>query len=259
MTLQEVCKKYNYQENTFYKNFKRCQASILKEYNIKIIKEGRGANATYREQILSDNRQETIFKALEPVHQAGLVKSDLNMENFTFITFLGIITTPMLVFRGTKADFLNYIGVTNNDKHLKLLDEAINELSSKMIIHKIQDNTTDEEVLTLSLVRKVEIEMKININMINICKKLAEREHMHDWVPILKVWLGTELLAKKDFYTVTELINMTGINRQMLNKCSRLLQQSNIYISSRAYAGYQRCLGLKTDINNEAFYTVVEK
>jgi hypothetical protein len=259
MTLHEICEKYKYTEATFQKNFKRCQAAILKEYNVRIIKEGRGEKATYREQILSDNRQETIFKALEPTQKTGLIKDDLSMENFTFTTFLGIITTPMLVFRGTRADFLNYIGATNDDKHLELLDKAIDQLVNEMIIHEIQDTTTEEEVLTLSLVRKAEVDMKISISMINICKQLAEQAHMHDWIPILKIWLGTELLSQKEHYTLTDLMNMTGVNKAMLAKCTRLLKQSNIYKTSKAYAGYQKCLGLKAEMNNEAFYKIEEK
>lgn len=259
MTLQEVCEKYHYKEATFKKNFKRCQEAILKEYNVRIVKDGRGENASYREQILSDNREETMFKALEPTQKAGLVKNDLSMENFTFITFLGIITTPMLVFRGTKVDFLKYIGADNNEKNIELLNKAIDELVNDLIIHEIQDRTTNEEVLTLSLVRKAEVDMKININMINICKILAEREHMHDWIPILKVWLGTELLSQKDHYTRAELMEMTGVKKNMLDKCARLLKSSNIYVSTKAYAGYQKCIGNKAEMNNEAFFEIEEK
>ena len=96
--------------------------------------------------------------------------------------------------------------------------------------------------------------MKININMIIICKQLANQYHMRDWIPLLKVWLGTELLSKQEYYKRADLINMTGLKETMIDKCSKILMSCNIYKKSRAYIGYRRCLGIQSDMNVENFY-----
>ena len=256
MTLQQLCEKYDLKESTVKSNFKRSQENILKKTGVKIIKEGRGDNATYRELIATDNRAESMFKALEPIKNTGIIKRDLSMPNFTFTVFLGIITTPMLVFRGTYVDFLNYIEVAITDDNIDGLKKSIQELIEGHVINCITDMTTDENVVTLSLVRSAEVEMKIGIDMIRICKQLSTKYRKRDWIPLLKVQLGTELLSKRDSYTQQELINMTGLSRYQIDEASKILKESNIYTTTRAYKDFQRCLGLKADMNIEGFYKV---
>lgn len=255
MTLEEVAKKYEISPNSLKTNFNRTRDSILKKHNVRIIKEGRGKNAYYREQILSDNRSETIFKALEPLrNDAGVLRTDLNLPNLTFNVFMGVITTPMFVFRGTYKDLSGYLEIGADEKTLGALKDSINELVKMMILNEIIDKTTEDDVITLSLVRKAEIDMKINMNMLNMCKILAEQNHMKSWIPLLKVWLGLEILSQKDSFLQGELIEMTGLKPGMVTKCTKLLEGCNIFMKSRAYAGFKKCIGSTVDMNNEAFY-----
>jgi hypothetical protein len=57
MTLQEFCKKYDYQESTVIKTFPQVQSTILKRYGIQVIKVGRGKKAQYIEKEMSDEDQ----------------------------------------------------------------------------------------------------------------------------------------------------------------------------------------------------------
>lgn len=254
MTIEEVCNKYKVAESSMKTQFKRTQESIFKKYGIRIIKEGRGSKAIYKEQIVSDNRAKNMFEALEPIHETGIIKKDLILPNFTFCVFMGVITTPMLVFRGTYNDFLSYIEVSINEQNIKFLKESIEELIQSHIINCIIDRSGDEEVITMSLVRAAEKDMKIGIDMIRTCKILATKYHKRDWIPLLKVWLGTELLSKNDFYTKQELLNMTGLSRYQLDECGKILKESNIYKTTKAYNGFARCLGLNADMNAKDFY-----
>lgn len=256
MTLQEVCEKYKISETSMKSQFKRTQDSILKKYGIKIIKDGRGAKATYREQIESDNRAENMFQALEPIHDTGIIKNDLTLPNFTFCVFMGVITTPMLVFRGTYGDFLRYVEVAETEQNIQFLKESISSLIQSHILNCIIDNTGEEDVITLSLVRSAEIDMKIGIDMIRTCRMLSVKYHKRDWVPLLKVWLGTELLSEQESYTRKELLTMTGLSKYQLDECSKILKESNIYRTTRAYSGFSKCLGLSADMNVEEFYIV---
>ena len=255
MTLEEVCKKYDVSESSMKTNFNRVQSSILKKKGINIIKEGRGNKVTYREEVISDGREETMFKALEPV-KTGVVKRDLSLSNFTFCVFMGIITTPMLVFRGTHADFLKYIAVPATQENIDKLDKAIDELSNDCILGVMKDTTTKEEVLTLSLIRAAENDMKIGIDMIINCRLLASKHKKKDWIPLLKVWLGTELLSKQGSYTRQDLMNMTGLTKYMIDESTKILKESNIFITSRAYSSFLKCIGMKSDMNNECFYQI---
>lgn len=62
MTLEELCKKYNYASNSVIHGFPRVRDSILKTYGVLIIKEGRGKNAIYREE---DKNKEKQIQELE--------------------------------------------------------------------------------------------------------------------------------------------------------------------------------------------------
>jgi hypothetical protein len=256
MTLKEVCEKYEISENSLQTNFKRTQESLLKKKGVKIIKEGRGKNATYREEIVSDNRAETMFKALEPVRKAGVMKNDLSLSNFTFCVFMGVVTTPMLVFRGTHVDFLKYFEVPVSADAIEKLDRAIDDLTSDGIIGVIRDTSTDDEVLTLSLIRAAENDMKIGIDMLVNCRLLAAKYKKRDWIPIMKVWIGTELLSKQEYYTRDDLIEMTGSSKYLIDECTSILKDSNIFLTSKAYASMRKCLGVTADMNQEEFYTI---
>ena len=45
MTLEEFCQKYNYAESSVLHGFPRIKESIIKQYGIEIIKQGRGKKA----------------------------------------------------------------------------------------------------------------------------------------------------------------------------------------------------------------------
>ena len=57
MTLQELCQKYNYKENSVLHGFPRIKESILKNYGVEIIKQGRGKSAEYIEVDKSKDKQ----------------------------------------------------------------------------------------------------------------------------------------------------------------------------------------------------------
>lgn len=257
MTLEEVCQKYDRKPDTFKNQFNREQKAILNKYGVKIIKEGRGKKATYREDLQSDMRANSIFEANDFSKGAGFIKEDLGLPNFTFNVFMGVITTPMFVFRGTYKDFLGYIGKPQTEQFEMSLKNSINELVNMMILHEIIDTTGDDEVITLSLVRKAETEMKLGIGMAKNCKELADKYSINDWINVAKVWIATDLLSKQNnIYTRQDVITMTGLTPYLVDKVSKALRESNIYKMTKAYAGFQKCLGMQADMNNEAFFEI---
>ena len=258
MTLEEICKKYERKPDTFKNQFNREQKAILNKYGVKIIKEGRGSKATYREEFQSDNRAINIFEANDFSKGPGFMKSDLSLPNFTFNVFMGVITTPMFVFRGTYKELLGYIGKPLGPESEMALKNSIDQLVNMMILHEIIDTTNNgEEVITLSLVRKAEVEMKLGIGMARNCKELADKYNINDWINVAKVWIATDLLSKQNsIYTRHDIINMTGLTPYLVDKVSKALKDSNIYKTTKAYAGFQKCLGTRADMNNEAFYEI---
>ena len=135
MSLNELCEKYNLTESTVLTNFTRTQKSLLKKYGVVVKKVGRGKAAYYEEEhteIISDRRALTMFD--ETHSDIMLNKDSLTLINADFLIFLGVVSTPMAMFRGTPQDFLRYIGVKINSENLEMLEDTLLNLVDRELI-----------------------------------------------------------------------------------------------------------------------------
>ena len=187
MTLQEVSEKYKVSESSLKSSFPRTQAAILKKYGVTIKKEGRGASATYIEEVLDDQRALTMYE--EQTDILFINSEQLSMINWDFHVFLGIITTPMLVFRGSYVDFLKYIQAPVTENNLEELKIALEHLVARDYI-SYQIDKTNPSYFIAALWYQTEKDMEIGIEMVRTCKQLAEAYNKRSWVPLLKTWLG---------------------------------------------------------------------
>lgn len=253
MTILEVAEKYGVSESSLKNAFPRTQASILKKHGVKILKEGRGASAVYREEWMDDQRALTMYQ--ETKDSVMINSEQLSMINWDFQVFLGIITTPMLVFRGSYEDFLKYITVPVNGNNLWELRIALEHLAARDYIH-YQIDKTNSNYFMAALWYQTEKDMEIGIEMVRTCQQLAQAYHKRSWVPLLKTWIGVQLMAKHQPYTMQELAHATGLSEYQIRESSKILKECEIFKTSRAYIDYQRCIGTNVDLNHEAFYNL---
>lgn len=248
MTLEEVCKKYEVSESSVKNMFPRTQKSILKKYGVQIVKEGWGKSASYRELPHNDGRARTMF--LEDKEKLMINQDELSLVNWSFSVFLAIVTTPMLVFRGSNEDFLNYMGLKPSESNVKLLIDSLKDLNKRDIITYIIDKT-DENYFVAALYRKVEKEMNIGIEMVRTCKELAEEYNKRSWVSLLKVWLGIQMIVEEDLlpFTIAELGAYTGLSEYQVRESKRILETNDIFRTSRAYESFSKCIGQNVDLN----------
>lgn len=251
MNKKEVCERFGFNEITFSKNFKRCQKVILNKYGIYLEKIGRGETAEY---VISGNNEPTVLKnpSIEFIQNARqeiiMDKREVhNLIDWDFMVFIGIITCPFMSFRGTYKQFLDYVGIKNKTQdNIKRLKESFKKLQRENYIYYIIDDSVEEEeeYFALFIKRKAELEMKIGIDMIQKCMQLQKKNNMNSWVPLLKTWLGLQLLESgvKNYnkntdviFTLAELENTTGVNKKMLIKCKRILESEGIINIKIAY------------------------
>lgn len=253
MTLKEVCEKYEVSESSMTTKFPRTQQAILKKHGIRIIKEGRGKTANYIEEVESDQRAITMY---DEVREEMILSNDtLKLMNWDFMCFLAIITTPMLVFRGSYEDFLKYVGCTVSVTNVIELKKALQSLAEREFISYNIDKTNSNYFIA-GLYRKVEEDMKIGIGMVRNCKILAEKYHKRSWIPLLKTWLGIELLSTRQPFTMSDLSAVTGLSKYQINESSKILKESLVFRSTKAYAGFQTCIGTNVDLNREEFFNI---
>jgi hypothetical protein len=253
MTLQEVCEKYKVSESSMKNAFPRTQQSILKKHGVKIIKEGRGEKASYSEELMDDKRALTMYNE----QKAEIMTSTESFQfmSWDFLVLLAIITTPMLVFRGSYDDFLKYVDLPTTENNRRMLKDSLIMLQDRDIISYTIDKTNNNYFVA-ALYRQAEEQMGISISMIRTCKQLADKHHKRSWIPLLKTWIGVEMLSKNQPYTVESLCAMTGLSAYQIRESNKILKESAIYRTSKAYANYNTCIGTKVDLNAEAFYNI---
>lgn len=261
MTRKELAEKYNIAETTIKSNFPRVEKQILKHFGVKIVREGRGNKTNYVEQIIlvSDNRAENIFQAVSPLSEnAGIIESDLNLESFAFKIFIGILTTPMLVFRGTEENLLKYLNVSQTQKNKEALREALETLLERNIILLIKN----KDVMIIAIERNLELDLKLGTYMILNCKQMADKYKLKDWICLLKVWAGVQLIQKEETYTSWTLGEITNLSPYRIDQCRKILEEEKVFSSHIVYynnrKGEIRCAGRETTIGDEHFFKINE-
>lgn len=246
MTLEEICQKYGYSESSVLKQWTRTQEKIYNKYGVKIKKEGRGTKATYIEEKdeISDNRALTMFD--ETRTELVLNNESLSLINCDFLVFLGIVSTPMGMFRGTYEDFLKYIGAGVTKDNLEMLEDALLGLVDRELI--VYD--TDEDVIILYVKRKAEKEMSLGIEMIRHCRILAEVYHKHKrgWLNLFKVWVAVQICAEEQPFTMEKISKMTNLSKPQIRDAKKILERDELFRTSRA-GRYFLCQGMNVDLN----------
>lgn len=249
MTAQELSQKYGISENSILTNFPRAQKSIIKKYQIKIEKEGRGQAATYLEIPLVNDRAMSMYE--ETKDNFALDSASFALTSADFCCLVAIILTPMMVFRGSFKDFCHYMQINDSKENIAAIKEALTRLDSQDYINFIIDKT-DNNYFAAILYRKAEQDMQVGIDMVKNCKKIADEHNKRSWVPLLKTWLGVQLAAENQPFTIAELEAITGLSKYQITESKKLLESNDMFKTSKAYKSYCRCVGQNVDLN--AFY-----
>lgn len=254
MTRKEICERFNFSEHQITKNFKRCQEQLFNKYNIRLTKTGRGEKVDYQvEDIPMTTSIHQSIAFIQDAHKEVVMDKQLftDLIDWNFMVFMGIVLCPMIVFRGTLDDFLQYVGVKVTAANKKLLKQSLVMLDQKDIIEYRVDRT-DDNVFTASILAKVEKSLNIGVDMVQKCMQLQKDNGMNSWVPLLKTWLGLQILLideQRRFITMQQLSETTGINIKMLTKCKNILEKNNLLESERKYIDPTTCIGQEIDLN----------
>lgn len=249
MTAQELCQKYGISENYLARNFPTVQKSIIKKHQIKIEKKGRGQAAIYLEIPLVNDRAMSMYE--ETKDNFALDSASFALTSADFCCLVAIILTPMMVFRGSFRDFCHYMQINDSKENIAAIKEALTRLDSQDYINFVIDKT-DNNYFAAILYRKAEQDMQVGIDMVKNCKKIADEHNKRSWVPLLKTWLGVQLAAENQPFTIAELEAITGLSKYQITESKKLLESNDMFKTSKAYQSYHRCIGQNVDLN--AFY-----
>lgn len=224
MTASEICKKYGYSENSLTTNFNRVSKAILKKYNIRIIKQGRGKNATYIE-MENDNRALTMYD--ENNRGISVNQGTIHLANWDLLALVAICCTPMAVFRGSYKEFLGYVEIEGTAANIGALKLALLDLLEKEYI-MYQVDKTNEDYFIAGLYRAVEEELGVGIATIRQCKEAAEKYRKRSWLNIFKTYVGMQVLQENQPFTTAQLSEYTGLSEYMIRESTKVLEAENL-------------------------------
>lgn len=259
MTLQELCKEYNFTENNIKKNFTRTQKSFLNNYNLILTKTGRGDNVNYMVEPNTDDRRAPKMMQEAKTEITLSQKQFTNLVDFNFIIFLGICMTPMTTFYGNYEQFLDYVEVKRSTNNIELLKAGLEFLANDEYIRYDIDKT-NENYFWAGLYYKTRAEMAVGIDMVERCQRIAAENRKKSWVPLLKTWLGMQYVYDKQPFTMKRLSEVTGLSAYQIRESKKLLEKDNLFTTSKAYIAYDKCIGSNVELNgiNEANRNFVE-
>ena len=247
MTRKELCELYDLNESSVKNNFGRVVNLMLKKHNMILTKTGRGDKVDYQVESAGDRRAITMMQ--EEKREVMIAnKSFANLLDFNFMVFLAICTTPMGTFYGSYEDFLDYVQVKKSKNNVTLLKDALIDLSAGEYIEYIIDKT-NENYFNAFLFKKTRDEMAISLDMAERCQKLADKYNKKSWIPLLKTWIGVQYMYDKQPFTMKELCDLTGLSVYQVRESKKVLEQDNLFVTSKAYAMYNRCIGSNVDLN----------
>ena len=231
MTKQELCERFDISETTLEKQFSRVKSSILKKYNLILIKEGRGKTANYRVEVSKAGDQRALTMLKEEKREIMIAeKSFSTLLDFNFMVFLAICTTPMGTFYGSYEDFLDYVEVKKSKNNLDNLKEALTMLSASEYIEYIVDKT-DNNYFNAFLFKRTRDDMAISLDMAERCQKLAKQNDKKSWIPLLKTWIGVQYMYDKQPFTIAELCAVTGLSPYQIRESKKVLEKDNLFVT----------------------------
>ena len=229
-TAEEIAERYNVALSTLKKNPARTFEAIKKKYGIGLRKEGRGADVKYYIEncdYVDMNRAVSLYQSLEdnliPARAAaGLI--DIN-----FLVFIGIVSSPQRVFRGSYIDLLKYLELEPKAEEIPLLRDILTTLEKKDFI-MYKEDSTDPMYFMAAIKRKTEKEMHLEIEAILKFQKFVENSRK-SWIPLMKIYLALHVLDQP--CTTQELMECTGLTEYKVRDSLSILEKNNVILKQR--------------------------
>ena len=245
MNAEEVCQKYRVSLSAIKNQFSRTTDKIFRDTGIRIVKEGRGSNVNYKEIF----PEHALTFEEEKIDEIAINLEALGLKDWQLLIILCTLIAPMGVFRGNARSFLEYFRMPVTEKRIEEVNEAVADLANNEWISVLHDDSTSEGYFVLYVKRAMEQDIIVKMPYIKICRELMDKYNKRNFLPLLKVWLGTEELQKNQPYTVAQLEEITGLSAYQIRENNKILEKENIYITEKQYVEPTICLGRTVELN----------
>lgn len=252
MTAEQVASRFGYSLISVQTKFKRTQQAIKKKFGVQLIR-CQGIDGVY--YMISDERALTMFDEIK--NELYIPLESLKIENFIFYVLVGIAATPQGVFRGTRKEFLKYMGVAANQKNEKLLEDALVLWADlEIIVFNI-----DKDVIIAYMKRDFENTTIMSVQMLQQCQRIIKENHKQTIkIPqLLKIWQAHRLCEKSQPFTIDDIQKYIDLSKDQIKQGRKLLQENNILkLTSAVVSDGQFVISRGTNADYNALYDRTE-
>ena len=231
LTIEEVSEMYGYSVASIRRNFKRTAQSIQKRYGMDLFKyTGPDGETFYK---ISSPRAITMYEEIKD--QLYVPIESIKMDDLACFVLIGVAATPQGVFRGTRANFLDYMGLSHNKRNIELLNQVLSNFS------KMQDSPLccqqDESYIIVYVKRDFEKRQILTINMLRQCQEIAQKHNKKSMkiVQLLKVWQAYRINQQKGVNPLTnrDLQVYVDLSEKQIRDARKMLQGEGVLNTSR--------------------------
>ena len=126
MTLEELCETYHFSKSSVQTKFNRTAESFRKKYGLDLVKV-KGLDGVFYE--VAPLRALTMYD--ESKDEIFIPFDAIKMDDLLCLIIIGINATKFFVFKGTRQEFLDYLGLKHNKKNVDSLNKVLLEYSNK--------------------------------------------------------------------------------------------------------------------------------
>lgn len=239
-------------ESGIKNKFKRTQEN-MKNRGYTLEKEGRGDKTKY--YIILDEYDSGIDLYDVEKRRLTIPKVVLQQaKDFDFVVFTGIVFTDNAFYLGTRAKFLERIGLAPNKKNIQLLTDALESLSAKGYIKYDLDVYKNMERLYITALLKLIDEIRLGLPMIKVAQELSIKNKC-SWGDLLRVWTAVGYLVFNKGYeniVFSDIEKLTGLTRYKIRKYIDILNSEDVLVARNDYYiedGMWYCAGKKIIMN----------
>lgn len=248
MTAEQVAASFGYSLTSVKTKFKRTQQAIKKKYGVQLIK-CQGLQGTY--YIISDERAKTMFDEVK--NELYVPIETLKMDALACFTVLGVAATPQGVFRGTKKQFLDYIGLSHNNKNIELLNQVLDTFTNVQGSPLLYQQ--DQDYIIIYIERQFEKQRIITIKMLRACKQLVQKNNKQTMkiIQLWKVWEAYRINEQNGVKPLTNknLQEYIDLSIKQIGDARKILEKENLINTIRVGTAIQ-CYG--HDYSTSAYY-----
>ena len=239
MTLEELCETYHFSKSSVQTKFNRTAESFRKKYGLDLVKV-KGLDGVFYE--VAPLRALTMYD--ESKDEIFIPFDAIKMDDLLCLIIIGINATKFFVFKGTRQEFLDYLGLKHNKKNVDSLNKVLLEYSNKQGSPLIYSE--DGSRIIVSFEESFEKQHILTISMLKQCREIARKYNKQELkvVQLLKVWQAYRINQYNGINPLTDkdLKRYVNLSQSQITDAKKMLKQQGIIKMERA-GSYKFCQG----------------